>query len=587
VVVEDVHVCHTIAEELFLSTLPAAPPAPPCNPPVAAAPTPASAPACQAGGAFFDINPTGAGPFHVQWRRFDAASNAWVDLDNGTLANGSQISGVHGPRLLFENAKQADFGTPTVRLAYHLTDACSQATQSGEATLTFPQVQVSAASPTAVASCPGASASFSVSLDPPGTYDLRWLCSGFPTLVDGVLPHGTVVSGSRGSTLTLSNVSPEDFPNGVHTLSCSVDDSCTQGLSVQFAFSPTGALVASQSDHVNLPCSGGDATLSVTAVGPGPIQYRWHRDGQPLSNGGRIAGAQSATLTLTPAIPVDAGFYTCEVITGCGEAASGPIHLRAGTPVAWPSPSGFACPGQTGVLRADVASIQPCTFQWMRNGASLAEGGHFTGTQTGMLTINGVQEADYGDYELNVENRCGTAIIPASFTMPPPIMIVQQPQWQRGCANSEVNLSVRYDFPEPVFIWWEREQPWGGWWVLYNSDIIEGNRWCGRSSGVNTENLRIQWRDQAGCETRFRVRVGLYTNCTEMYSEPVWVDRLAPSDFNGDGDIGTDADIEAFFACLGGNCCPACGSVDYNNDGDIGTDADIESFFRVLGGGPC
>jgi subtilisin-like proprotein convertase family protein len=59
------------------------------------------------------------------------------------------------------------------------------------------------------------------------------------------------------------------------------------------------------------------------------------------------------------------------------------------------------------------------------------------------------------------------------------------------------------------------------------------------------------------------------------------------ADFNNDGDIGTDADIEAFFACLAGNCCATCGSPDFNGDGDIGTDADIESFFRVLGGGPC
>jgi hypothetical protein len=58
-------------------------------------------------------------------------------------------------------------------------------------------------------------------------------------------------------------------------------------------------------------------------------------------------------------------------------------------------------------------------------------------------------------------------------------------------------------------------------------------------------------------------------------------------DFNGDGDVGTDADIEAFFACLGGRCCDRCGSSDFNNDGDTGTDADIESFFRVLSGQVC
>jgi sugar lactone lactonase YvrE len=61
------------------------------------------------------------------------------------------------------------------------------------------------------------------------------------------------------------------------------------------------------------------------------------------------------------------------------------------------------------------------------------------------------------------------------------------------------------------------------------------------------------------------------------------------ADFDGDGDVGTDADIEAFFACLAGNCCGTCfpGGADFNGDGDTGTDADIESFFRVLAGGPC
>jgi hypothetical protein len=58
-------------------------------------------------------------------------------------------------------------------------------------------------------------------------------------------------------------------------------------------------------------------------------------------------------------------------------------------------------------------------------------------------------------------------------------------------------------------------------------------------------------------------------------------------DFDGDGDVGTDADIEAFFACLAGTCCTTCGSADFNDDGDVGTDADIEAFFRVLAGGTC
>jgi hypothetical protein len=58
-------------------------------------------------------------------------------------------------------------------------------------------------------------------------------------------------------------------------------------------------------------------------------------------------------------------------------------------------------------------------------------------------------------------------------------------------------------------------------------------------------------------------------------------------DFNHDGDTGTDQDLEAFFACLAGNCCATCDSADFNHDGDTGTDQDIEAFFRVLAGGSC
>jgi hypothetical protein len=59
------------------------------------------------------------------------------------------------------------------------------------------------------------------------------------------------------------------------------------------------------------------------------------------------------------------------------------------------------------------------------------------------------------------------------------------------------------------------------------------------------------------------------------------------ADFDGDGDVGTDADIEAFFACVAGSCCPTCASADFNGDGDAGTDLDIGAFFRVLAGQAC
>ena len=73
----------------------------------------------------------------------------------------------------------------------------------------------------------------------------------------------------------------------------------------------------------------------------------------------------------------------------------------------------------------------------------------------------------------------------------------------------------------------------------------------------------------------------------EMMRQMQVMPACGTADFDADGDSGTDADIEAFFACLAGNCCAMCFGQDFDQDGDSGTDFDIEAFFRVLAGLPC
>jgi hypothetical protein len=90
--------------------------------------------------------------------------------------------------------------------------------------------------------------------------------------------------------------------------------------------------------------------------------------------------------------------------------------------------------------------------------------------------------------------------------------------------------------------------------------------------------------------------IGLYkpptaSNPATSASAPVQIPSpgCGSADFNNDGSAATDGDIEAFFACIAGNCCAACDphGADFNGDGDSGTDADIEAFFRVIAGGAC
>src|SRR6185295_18805977 len=82
---------------------------------------------------------------------------------------------------------------------------------------------------------------------------------------------------------------------------------------------------------------------------------------------------------------------------------------------------------------------------------------------------------------------------------------------------------------------------------------------------------------------------GLFNGGADPANGETWLlqRQCGQADFNHDGVSGDSADIEAFFTCLAGACCPTCGSADFNGDGAVGTDADIESFFRVLAGNPC
>jgi len=124
---------------------------------------------------------------------------------------------------------------------------------------------------------------------------------------------------------------------------------------------------------------------------------------------------------------------------------------------------------------------------------------------------------------------------------------------------------------------------------------------------LEIEKTSTGWRARPGsqfaglaCGPKFTLSRSRGNFDPAVYPSPAWdntidtpvgerevLDPVCSSDFNGDGDSGTDADIEAFFACLAGDCCRTCWTADFDRDGDVGTDQDIEAFFRVLAGGHC
>lgn len=90
------------------------------------------------------------------------------------------------------------------------------------------------------------------------------------------------------------------------------------------------SLLRSTSERFREPvrmCAGASASFSIFATGSGPLAYQWTRDGTPITNGERVQGATSATLSILNAAGIDAGSYSCTVSNACATATSSPSLL--------------------------------------------------------------------------------------------------------------------------------------------------------------------------------------------------------------------------------------------------------------------
>lgn len=77
-----------------------------------------------------------------------------------------------------------------------------------------------------------------------------------------------------------------------------------------------------------------DATLSVTAVGSEPLQYRWRKDGANLSDSGNISGSETPVLSIKGISSANAGNYEVVVSNGAGSITSSNAAVAVITPIA-------------------------------------------------------------------------------------------------------------------------------------------------------------------------------------------------------------------------------------------------------------
>jgi len=73
--------------------------------------------------------------------------------------------------------------------------------------------------------------------------------------------------------------------------------------------------------------SGATATFTVAASGGEPLNYQWRKNTQPLTDDGRILGANSDALTITNINLLDTANYDCLIANDCGQALTTPARL--------------------------------------------------------------------------------------------------------------------------------------------------------------------------------------------------------------------------------------------------------------------
>jgi hypothetical protein len=72
---------------------------------------------------------------------------------------------------------------------------------------------------------------------------------------------------------------------------------------------------------------GGWTTFHVVAESEGTTMYQWRKDGQPLTDDGRIVGARAELLSIVDAVQQDAGLYDVVVTNGCGPTTTDAARL--------------------------------------------------------------------------------------------------------------------------------------------------------------------------------------------------------------------------------------------------------------------
>lgn len=193
--------------------------------------------------------------------------------------------------------------------------------------------------------------------------------------------------------------------------------------------------IVSQSGSTNVS-SGATVSLEVSAAGV-PLFYQWFRNGVALTNSATMSGAQKGQLTVSN---VTTGAAFAVVITnGAGSVTSTPIAvIVSGAPVIVTSPKARTnAVGTVATFEVEAVGAGALTYQWLKNGTNLAEGGRVAGATTSVLNVDPVIPGDAGSYSVIVSNSLGVTSASAALTVVNSSLYLS-PLWSVGTDSGQL-----------------------------------------------------------------------------------------------------------------------------------------------------
>ena len=239
----------------------------------------------------------------------------------------------------------------------------------------------------------------SQTVDPGSNVVFTVFATGYPPPAFQWFFNGTnAIAGAMSTVLELTNLQASQF--GAYTVVITNAYGAVTSPPAMLTMDPF-ILVQPQGQSVN---AGQTASFGVQAGGSWPLTYQWLKNAAALNDGGEVAGAQTATLTVSNVLGGDTGGYSVIVSNGYGTATSQVATLMVRDPVITAQPVNHSVgTGGTVSFAAGAAGTPSLMYQWLLNGRPIA------GASSSNLQLTNIQFSQSGAYSVFVTNVLGSA----------------------------------------------------------------------------------------------------------------------------------------------------------------------------------